>query len=313
VIAVDLDVRGLTLAAVGIGGTVLSRQQVAAAEPHPDDVTAAVVAAIPALRKQGARGPLVGIGVSVPGTVDRHQTTIGVAPNLGWRSVPLGTLLGDALRRRVVVRIGNDADLSALAEHTRGGGRGCDDLVFLMGRAGVGAGLFVNGVPVRGHAGHAGEIGHTVVDPSGPECHCGKRGCLETYVSDSALLTLAGRPGAPTREAVGKVLAAAREGSPTERAAVRSVATSLGRAVAGLANILDPERVILGGTFGEIYAIAANEVHAGLAGGVLDAPGQLVELAPPLLGEDSALLGAAEVGFSALLRDPSVLRYHPPR
>lgn len=309
VVAVDLDVRGISMAAVGIGGTVLSRHHVPThAGLQPSDVIEAVVAGIPLLRLQSGRGALVGVGVSVPGTVDRRQATIGLAPNLGWRSVPLGSQLAEALRRRVLVRLGNDADLSVLAEHIRGAGRGCDDLVFLMGRTGVGAGLFVNGVPVRGRDGHAGEIGHNPVDPAGPQCHCGKRGCLETYVSDAALLTLAGKRPAPTRDTLAQVFGAARAGRPRPLAAVRAVAASLGRTVAGLINTLNPERVILGGSFTEVYALAKDEVEAAVAAWVLDGPGETVELSLPLLGDDSALLGAAEVAFSALLRDPLLLR-----
>jgi predicted NBD/HSP70 family sugar kinase len=269
---------------------------------------AAIAAAVPAVRRDAGRGALVGLGVAVPGTVDRRQGFIGVAPNLGWRSAPLGALLSEALRRRVLVRVANDADLSVLAEHARGAGRGCDDLVFLMGRTGVGAGLFVNGVPARGHDGHAGEIGHNVVDPAGPPCHCGKRGCLETFVSDSALLALAQRDGPPDRDRVAELFRAARAGNAPDLHAVRTVGRSLGRTVAGLVNTLNPERVILGGSFADVLEVAGDEVRAGLDEAVLDAPGETVELCAPELGADSALLGAAEVAFAALLRDPLLLR-----
>jgi predicted NBD/HSP70 family sugar kinase len=294
---------------VGIGGTVLVRHQLpTAAEPQAADVVSAIAAAVPALRREVGRGALVGLGVAVPGTVDRRQGLIGVAPNLGWRSSPFGAMLSEALRRMVLVRVGNDADLSVLAEHTRGAGRNCDDLVFLMGRTGVGAGFFVNGVPARGHDGHAGEIGHNVVDPAGPPCHCGKRGCLETFVSDSALLSLAGRSPSATRNSVAEVFCAARRGSPADVESVHTVARSLGRTVAGLVNTLNPERVILGGSFAEVFDIAGDDVRAALAESVLDAPGETVELTKPELGEDSALIGAAEVAFAALLRDPLLLR-----
>ena len=106
--------------------------------------------------------------------------------------------------RRIVV--GNDADLSVLAEHRRGVARGVDDVVYLLGRVGVGAGIIVNGVAMRGFDGHAGEIGHNVLDPAGPPCHCGKHGCTETFVGEGALLTAAGRGPAADRRGRGRDL-----------------------------------------------------------------------------------------------------------
>jgi predicted NBD/HSP70 family sugar kinase len=173
--------------------------------------------------------------------------------------------------------------------------------VFLMGRTGVGAGIIVNGAPLRGHDGHAGEIGHNVVDISGPPCHCGKRGCLEVFVGDQALLNLAGRRPA---DDPADVFAAAREGAPAASAAVGQVAVALGRAIAGLVNTLNPERVMLGGSFADILEIARVELEKGFETYVLDAPGESVVLCKPELGEDSALLGAAEMAFAALLADP---------
>jgi predicted NBD/HSP70 family sugar kinase len=210
-------------------------------------------------------------------------------------------MLAKLVPAHVPVVVGNDADLAVVAEHIRGGGRGCDDLVFLMGRTGVGAGIIVNGVQLRGHDGHAGEIGHNVVDVSGPICHCGKRGCLETFVGDQALLTLAGR--CPTDDPA-TVFAAAREGVPAAAAAVGQVGVALGRAIAGLVNTLNPERVMLGGSFSDVLDIARGELEKGFDSYVLDAPGESVVLCKPDLGEDSALLGAAEIAFGALLADP---------
>ena len=210
-------------------------------------------------------GPPVCIGVSVPGTVDRHLGTVGLAPNLGWRDAAFGAMLAERATSDVPVVVGNDADLSVLAERRRGAARGCDDVVFLMGRTGVGAGIIVNGAPLRGHDGHAGEIGHNVVDSSGPLCHCGKRGCLETYVGDTALLTLAGRRrrGRGDGDDARLVFEAARAGDARSAEAVRSVASSLGRAIAGLVNTLNPERVLLGGSFAEVLDMAREDVRGG--------------------------------------------------
>jgi predicted NBD/HSP70 family sugar kinase len=307
VVAVDIDVTQVTAAAVGLGGELLARHVIPIASAEgaaPDQVAHLILDSVGPLQDlAGLSDAPVSIGVSVPGTVDRHNGTVGLAPNLGWRDSPFGAILTELASPHVPVVVGNDADLAILAEHSRGNARGCNDAVFLIGRTGVGAGIIVNGVPLRGHDGHAGEIGHTVVDLSGPRCHCGKRGCLETYVGDSALLSLAGRRRRGDNDAA-LVFRAAREGQSRAAEAVRTVAASLGRAIAGLVNTLNPERVLLGGSFADVLDAAREDVEAALDDYVLDAPGETVLLCKPGLGTDSALLGAAEVAFAELLADP---------
>ncbi len=310
VVAVDVDVPHVTAAAVGLGGAQLAREVVqvdSAHPPAPEDVVDQILEIVPKLCATASlTGPPVCIGVSVPGTVDRHLGTVGLAPNLGWRDAAFGAMLAERATSDVPVVVGNDADLSVLAERARGAARGCDDVVFLMGRTGVGAGIIVNGAPLRGHDGHAGEIGHNVVDSSGPLCHCGKRGCLETYVGNTALLTLAGRRrrGRGDGDDARLVFEAARAGDARSAEAVRSVASSLGRAIAGLVNTLNPERVLLGGSFAEVLDMAREDLQAALDTYVLDAPGETVLLSKSTLGVDSALIGAAEIAFMQLLADP---------
>jgi predicted NBD/HSP70 family sugar kinase len=242
--------------------------------------------------------------VSVPGTVDRRTGHIGVAPNLGWRDAPFGAMLADLAPPGLGIAVGNDADLAVLAEYLRGSARNCDDVVFLMGRVGVGAGLIVNGAPLRGHDGHAGEIGHNVVDIAGPACHCGKSGCVETYVGEGALLAAAGRHVPPTDEATAAVFAAARAGDAQALAAARQVADFLGRTVATLVNTLNPQRVLLGGYLSDLLDVARPEIERSLCAYALDAPGKTVQLMQPGFGTDSALIGAAEVAFGGLLAHP---------
>lgn len=306
VVAVDVDVTHLTCAAVGLGGGLLARRVVEFdAPPSPEEVAGQVVESIPGLAQLGGlSGPPVCIGVSVPGTVDRRNGTVGFAPNLGWRDAKFGALLTDLASPHVPVVVGNDADLAVLAEHSRGIARGRDDVVYLMGRTGVGAGIIVNGVPLRGFEGHAGEIGHNVVDSSGPPCHCGKYGCLETFVGDHALIDLAGREHGPGDHESLAVFAAAREGDERALAAVRTVARSLGQVLGNLVNMLNPEIILLGGTFADVLDMARPELEAALQNHVFTGPGEQVALFRPGLGEDSALIGAAEVAFAQLIDDP---------
>jgi predicted NBD/HSP70 family sugar kinase len=246
----------------------------------------------------------LGVGVSVPGTVDRFTGRVAVAPNLDWHDVAFASTLARRLPSAMQVGVANDADLAALAEHRRGGARGIDDVVFLLGRVGIGAGIIANGRPLHGYDGYAGEIGHNVVDAKGPACHCGKHGCVETYVGEGALLRLAGRDQAPTEEATAAVFADARRNDQTALFAVRTVADSLGRAIASLVNTLNPQCVMLGGYLSELLDIAPVELEHALKRFTLEAPRGPVQLVPPTFGSDAALLGAAEMAFAALLADP---------
>ena len=307
VVAVDVDVQHVTIAAVGLGGHVLVREVVptGTSKGTPRMVARLTMDAIDRLRDDGCTGSvLAGVGVSIPGTVDRRTGRVGVAPNLGWHDEAFGSLLAEMVPAGLPVVVGNDADLAVLAEHRRGSARDCDDVVFLMGRVGVGAGIIVGGEPLRGHDGHAGEIGHNVVDVSGPPCHCGKNGCVETYIGDGALLRLAGRTLPPSDEAVAAVFDDARVGDEAALAAVRGVAEPLGRAIATLVNTLNPERVLLGGSLSDLLDLARAEIEKSLERYALESQRGSMQLVQPAFGTDSALLGAAEVGFAALLADP---------
>lgn len=306
-VAIDIDVTQVVIAAVGIGGNVLARSVVQAGAEITDPVKIAQLVA-DLVRQVGAEsgrpGHPCGIGVSIPGTIDRVSQRVAVAPNLEWRDVAFADLLADRIPTCAKILIANDADLAVLAEHRRGDARQIDDLVFLLGRVGVGAGIIAGGRPLHGWDGHAGEIGHNVVDTDGPPCHCGKHGCLETYIGEGALLTLAGRPQPPSDAATAALFADARSGDDRALAAVRQVADSLGRAIGDLVNTLNPQLVLLGGFLSELMDIARPEIEGALVRFALQAPGQTVQLAHPSFGADAALFGAAEVAFADLLSDP---------
>jgi predicted NBD/HSP70 family sugar kinase len=310
-IAVDIDVTHLTIAAVGIGGHVLSRHTLPMdPTPSPADLVAKhiVAAAATVGVEVDERAWPIGIGISVPGTVDWHSGTVEFAPNLTWRHEEFGAMVAALAPPGLRVVVGNDADLAVIAEHVRGSGRGSDDVVYLIGRIGVGAGIIVNGAPLRGHDGYAGEVGHNVVDASGPECHCGKRGCVETYVGENALLELAGRTEPATAGSIAAVFADAAAGDERASSAVRAVAAALGRTIASLVNVLNPERVLLGGSFTEVFQLAEKEMMQALDSYTMGDSRNGVQLCTPRLGDDSSLLGAAELAFAALLSDPLVSR-----
>src|SRR6185503_8034165 len=176
----DLGHRVLAERAVDLDSDADAREGIEAAAVLAEEVLAE--AGVPSSR-------LVGVGMGLPGPV--HQTTgeLGSSTILpGW----VGVRAADAMRERLGldVRVDNDANLGVLSEWTWGAAQGCANVAYLKVATGIGAGLIVDGRPFRGAGGTAGEIGHTIVNPGGPVCRCGNRGCLETLVGAPALLAL---------------------------------------------------------------------------------------------------------------------------
>jgi predicted NBD/HSP70 family sugar kinase len=204
----------------------------------------------------------------------------------------------------IPVAVGNDANLGALAECRRGVAVSRADIIYLAGEIGVGTGVISRGRALTGAGGYAGEAGHMVVNPRGRRCRCGARGCWETEIGEEALLTAAGRPGGGGHAAVLDVLCAAANGHRAEARAVRSVGGWLGLGVGNLVNLFDPEMVIFGGVLRHVFPAVEPIVRRHLAAVALAAPREHLDLVVPGLGEDSVLLGAAELAFTPLLDDP---------
>jgi predicted NBD/HSP70 family sugar kinase len=310
VVAAEVDVDYLTTAAVGLGGTVLARNQreLTQGTTTPQIAVELITADLQALGRQVPDGAwLVGAGISIPGTV-RPDGWVDHAPNLHWRDEPFGALLGAALAgtddQAVPLRFGNDANLGALAEHLRGAARGRSHCVYINGKVGVGGGIIADSFQLTGAGGFAGEIGHMVLDPAGPLCSCGSNGCVETFVGEEALLRLVGHTGPVSREAVTEVFAAAAKGDVAARTAVRTVARSLGLAVSNLINLFNPEVVIIGGSLGDVFSLARDVVDGEVTRHSMGSALRMSVLRTPALGGDSSLLGAAELAFGPMLTEP---------
>jgi predicted NBD/HSP70 family sugar kinase len=306
VIAAEVDVDYLTTAAVGLGGTVLARNQheLTPGTTTPELAAQVIAADIDALPERVPDGAwLVGAGISIPGTV-RPDGWVDHAPNLHWRDQPFGAVVSAVVPSWVPLRYGNDANLGALAEHLRGAAKGRSHCVYVNGKVGVGGGVIADSVQLTGAGGFAGEIGHMVLDPAGPLCSCGSNGCLETLVGEEALLRLAGRPGPVSREAVTEVLTAARLGEAEALSAVRTVAHWLGLGVSNLINLLNPEVVIIGGSLGGVFSLARDVVDGEVTRHSMGSALRMSVLRTPQLGEDSSLLGAAELAIGPMLAEP---------
>ncbi len=308
VVALDLKVERTVVALVGLGGTVLWRKEQShkrtsytpqAAIRNVTTLTAH------ALRHAPPHAVWVGVGVSVPGTVDHVDGRVRLAPNLGWADVPLGGLVREAMNGKFgyapAIEVGNDADLGAVAEHVRGVGASNRNLIYLSGEVGVGGGVIIEGRAMTGAGGFGGEVGHMVVNPQGVTCRCGARGCWETEIGRDAIIRAAAL-GDDSVE-VEDVVAAAAAGNRKAQAAIDEVGEWLGVGLANLVNLFNPEVIVLGGHLRLIFPLVSGTVYRRIHY-ALPASREQVRVEVPALNGDSTLIGAAESAFEGLLTDP---------
>ncbi|MGW3216505.1 ROK family protein [Streptomyces parvus] len=250
----------------------------------------------------------VGAALALPGLVSGGS--VRQAPNLGWNEVPAQELFADALaalrpgRPALPVASENEANLAALAELWFGGLGDVRSFLYLTGEIGVGGALVLNGELLRGAHGFAGEIGHVVVDPAGPGCRCGSRGCLEQYAGQAALLRSAGIEGIG---ASGVLELERRAGAKDPRAvaAIGEAGRMLGRVLSGAVNLVDPDAVVLGGIYRSLMPWLAPPADEELTGRVVSglwSPGSGRLRASSVAGD--AARGAAALVVQDVLDDP---------
>ena len=309
VLAVEIFVDEIGAAVVALDGTII--EVVRVARPRTRVSVADTVTDLRDLfqRLEGASasvGRLLGCGVSVPGLVRDRDGVVVAAPNLGWVDVAVGDEL-IPLVGGLDVRVGNDADLGALAESRFGAGVGSNHMIFVSGEVGVGGGLIIEGRPVSGHMGYAGEVGHMTVDPDGRRCRCGSIGCWETEVGEQALLARVGLDPDGGRAAVDAVLDRAAGGDDGALDALSAHARWLAIGIAGLVNVLDVDTVVLGGLFGRMLPFIRERLDAELADRSYRAARREVAVVGAALEERAVLVGAAELAFADLLADPAAV------
>jgi predicted NBD/HSP70 family sugar kinase len=243
---------------------------------------------------------VAGVGVAVPGVVEVDAGRLLLAPNLGWTDVAVTTELAERLHgSQVPMLADNEANLAALGELWLGLGREIDDYVHVSGEIGIGAGVIVGGALFRGSHGFAGEMGHVVVDPDGPPCSCGGRGCLERVAGKEAILRAAGLPTevgtslGHAESAVPELLAMLTRAEPAALDAVRQAGIALGLGLADVANVLDPGTIVLGGIYAPLAPWLAEPLEAALARQVIAARWRPIQVRPSALGPDAAVRGAA--------------------
>ncbi len=261
----------------------------------------------------------LGLGLATPGTVDLKEKVLIFAPNLHWRNVPFGKIFSEQTKLKVFVE--NDANAAATAEHLFGTARRCQDFLFVFAGVGIGGGLFLNGKLYRGKNGYAGEIGHSPImaEPSQTVCHCGNRGCWETYANQYSIIQrVQARLEVKRTSIIPKLMA--EQNSPLtiplikqaadagDREAIDSFAEAghaMGQGLAGLVNIFNPDKIILGGPLslaGEYLLPSIRETVSRHSMPEIDQQAEVV-LSP--FGPDASLIGAIAIVADDVLSVPS--------
>ncbi|MGF1426608.1 ROK family protein [Kitasatospora sp. LaBMicrA B282] len=285
---IALDVGGTQIKAGVLaddGSLVHAERRATGAERGPDAVIETVLGCAAELARGCAP---VAAGIAVPGLVDEASGTAVFAPNLGWHQVPVRDWLAEELG--LPVAFGHDVRAGGLAEARLGAGRGSRSFLFVPVGTGIAAAVVLDGEPLHGAHGFAGELGHLVVRPGGEACPCGNRGCLETVASATAIARRYARATGQHGFSAKNVQGIARTGDPVAAAVWREAVEALADGLAAAVNLLDPERIVIGGGLAQAGASYFTPLRTALAERLTfrHAP----PVVPARLGHQAGCLGA---------------------
>ncbi len=308
VLAVEMSVDSIAVATVGIGGYVYNQIRIARPRGHFDPETTVsdiIELARPLLGALPPGHNLAGVGAAVVGIVRRNDGFVHLAPNLGWRELPIGEMLSRELDLGVPVMVANDADLGALGEYRRGGLGRIAHLVYISGEVGIGCGVIADGKPLLGSAGYAGEAGHTLINPDGLRCRCGATGCWETEAGEKPLLRrVEAVESASGLAAVDAVAQLAGNGDEQTLRAIAETGMWLGVGISNLINLFNPEIIVLGGLYHRLFDYIQESVIKGSQRSLAASSG-MVEIRRSGIGANAPLIGAAELAIAELIDDPA--------
>lgn len=248
-----------------------------------------------------------GIGFDFPGQVDCKTGVVKLAPNIpGWVNVPIAQMIEEEFH--IPTRIDNDVRCAALGELKFGAGKGCENFVCITVGTGIGSGLVINGKVVRGASNAAGEIGHIKLQmTNGPICGCGDTGCLEAFASGPSIIAMAqdyikGGKSTKFREMAAAeggeitpymVAKAAEEGDPVAKRIFEIVGEYIGIGLTSVINLLNPEKVIIGGGVAEAGELLLEPIRRTVKERAMVVAGEAVEIVPAQLGNSAGVIGAS--------------------
>ncbi|HYH78151.1 MAG TPA: ROK family transcriptional regulator [Longimicrobium sp.] len=315
-VAVDVRLSETQIMLADFSGRALSTELLAT-PARPDELVAALATRIRRLvDAHAADGECQGIGLVVPGMVDRATGRLVNAPTLGWRDVDLRGALEEAVG--LPVHVERDAVACALAQMWMGQGaiEGSDSFAYVTFSDGVGAGLVVGGHVVRGHRDAAGEFGHIPLSLEGPACLCGSHGCWEAYTSNTAVVARYLGRELSTRESYAQVretrltvldvIARARSGDATALAALEVTGRYIGLGLAAIVNALNPGRIVVGGDIASAWDLIRPQVVGALAERTLTQGAAATPVIPEPHDPQTRLRGAAALVVAPMFAAPNI-------
>ncbi|GAB3180331.1 ROK family transcriptional regulator [Nesterenkonia halophila] len=301
VAGLDFGHRHLSAALADPSGTVLAARRTALAAATTAERSLALAGdLLEGLLGESRRdhGSLRAVGLGLPAPVSQPSGRMDSQAILpGWADVDVV----DQARRQldVPVVVDNDANLAALAEHRWGAGQDVEDLAYIKLSEGVGGGLLIDGRPFRGRGGTAGELGHTTVEENGRVCRCGNRGCLETLASARALVELL-EPRLGPETTIADIVAAAAEGEHSCLRVLTDTGHHAGRALADLCNIVNPQRIIVGGELAQAGELLLAPMREAVRRHAVPSATHALDIRPAALGDRSAALGAVALALERI-------------
>ena len=297
-VGIDFGRRHLRVVLASLSYHVIAEESVMLPLGHQadDGIQAAVALLEKLLRESGVdRSSVVGAGAGIPGPIDRRSGTVAQGAILPeWVGIDILHRLEEALNCPVFVD--NDANLGALSEVTWGPHSGVSNLMFLKIGSGIGAGLILNGAPYYGNVGITGEIGHATIHEQGLVCRCGNRGCLETIASTTTMIELLSRGDDPPLTPADIVRKALNRDSATLRV-VDDAGLAVGRALGNVANLINPEVIVVGGPLAGLGDLLLDPIRRGLIRHAVPVIGETTTLTMSSLGDRAEALGAAALVF----------------
>ncbi|WP_435299296.1 ROK family protein [Timonella sp. A28] len=301
-----VDLTGKELARITVPGDFRASDPTVVMKQLAHIATDLVAKATTQHRVPGKSTPVIaGVNIALPGLIDPNKSSLRVAPNLEWENLdPIDTsainaALDPIAGRPVDVKIGNEANYGGLAQIAFGK---LSTFIYVSAEVGIGSAILLEGDVFLGRRGWSGELGHVSVDPNGPQCSCGSRGCLEQYAGLAALLHTAELPSTAT---IDDLLEQLRNNDPRAQAAVHAAGQALGLALSDYINLIDIHLVVLGGIFLDLAEYLIPHVDAVLKEHVLSARWSNITVVPGVVGTGASFLGAASEVTRGVYSEPT--------
>ena len=297
VIGIDFGKQHVRIAVADLAHEILSEKL---RRIRPDSLASLHISAAVALIDDALaelsldRSHVMNVGAGIPGPIrltDGHLGDSTILP--GWVGVDAAEELRAALS--LPVEVANDANLGALGEWMWGAAHGYQDAIYLKLSTGIGGGLIINGSPYSGTGGTAGELGHIVIDPGGPLCRCGNRGCLETIAGTATVL--GGMSGADAPTTVPELVAQASAGDERSLRAITDAGAAIGAALATVCNLFNPARIVIGGELALAGEQLIHPIQRALHGAALVSSSKDVDVVLGTLKERAEVLGAVALAL----------------